>query len=73
MVVNEDVVLENKKSVINSLEEYVGASPIELYLFESLIENKNKEDWTCDFKDELLPLFMKMRDTLKNQNIKNLN
>jgi len=71
VAVNEDVVLENKRSVIDSLEEYVGASPIELYLFKSLIESKNREDWTCDFKDELLPLFMEMRDTLKNQNIKN--
>ena len=61
MMIGTKMINESKRSVINVLEEYYGATEEEITQFSNLIENEDPENWTCGFEDELVPLFEEVR------------
>jgi len=61
MTIETKMINECKRSVINVLEEYFGATEEEITLFSNFIENEDPENWTCGFEEELLPLFKEIR------------
>jgi hypothetical protein len=62
MTIETKMINECKRSVINVLEEYFGATEEEITLFSNFIENEDPENWTCEsFEEELLPLFKEIR------------
>ena len=61
MTIETKMINECKRSVINVLEEYFGATEEEITLFANFIENEDPENWTCGFEEELLPLFKEIR------------
>ena len=49
-----------------TLIKYFDATEEELAAFENALEDP-RNDWTCDFEDELLPIFLEVRKQLNNK------
>ena len=61
---------ESRENVTCTLIKYFDATEHELACFENrLVIEHGIESWTSDFADELLPLFLEVRNELKKESI----
>ena len=64
MAISLEMIKESKGIVVSTLIEHFDAKPSELIMFGRALTSD--EDWTCGFADELLPLFLEVRNELNN-------
>jgi len=65
MAISKEMIVESRKHVTHALEEYFNATHEELARFENrLIIEHGSESWTCGFADELVPLFLEVREKM---------
>jgi len=57
------MIAESKEIVTRALVKYFDATEHELDQFANTLESE--ENWTCGFEDELLPLFLEVRNEIK--------
>jgi hypothetical protein len=63
MPISPILIEESKFHVQGILLKYFDATEGELDQFANALESE--EDWTCGFEDELLPLFLQIRNMCK--------
>ena len=66
MAISLEMIKESKGIVIKGLIEHFNAKPSELIMFERALASN--EDWTCGFEDELVPLFLEIREKIRKEN-----
>ena len=65
----KSMIAESRENVTCILVKYFDATDHELACFENkLIIEHGIESWTCGFADELLPMFLEVRNELNNKN-----
>ena len=70
MAISKEMIAESRESVSHALVKYFEATEHELACFENrLITEHGSESWTCGFEDELLPMFLEVRNELKKESI----
>ena len=70
MAISKEMIAESKENVSHALVKYFEATEYELACFENrLIIEHGIESWTSGFEDELLPLFLEVRNELKKESI----
>ena len=65
MAISLEMIKESKGIVVSTLIEHFDAKPSELIMFGRALESD--EDWTCDFANELVPLFLEVRSKMKKE------
>ena len=66
----KSMIAESRENVTCTLIKYFDATEHELARFENrLVIEHGIESWTCDFADELLPMFLEVRNELKKESI----
>ena len=69
-MVSKEMIAESRENVTCALVKYFDATEHELACFENkLIIEHGVESWTSGFADELLPLFLEVRNELKKESI----
>ena len=67
MAVSKEMIEQSRENVAHTLVEYFEATEHELACFENkLIIEHGVESWTSGFADELLPMFLEVRNELNN-------
>ena len=67
MAVSKEMIEQSRENVGHTLVEYFEATEHELACFENkLIIEHGSESWTSGFADELLPMFLEVRNELNN-------
>ena len=70
MAISKEMIAESKENVSHALVKYFEATEYELACFENkLVIEHGIESWTSGFEDELLPLFLEVRNELKKESI----
>ena len=70
MAISKEMIIESRENVSHALVKYFEATEHELACFENkLIIEHGVESWTCGFADELLPMFLEVRNELKKESI----
>ena len=62
MAISLEMIKESKGIVVKGLIEHFDAKPSELIMFGRALASD--EDWTCGFADELVPLFLEVREKM---------
>jgi hypothetical protein len=65
MAISLEMIKESKGIVVSTLIEHFDAKPSELIMFGRALVSD--EDWTCDFANELVPLFLEVRSKMKKE------
>ena len=65
-MISKEKIAESRENVAFTLIKYFDATEEELAAFENALEDP-RNDWTCDFEDELLPIFLEVRKQLNNK------
>ena len=65
MAISLEMIKESKGIVVSTLIEHFDAKPSELIMFGRALTSD--EDWTCDFANELVPLFLEVRSKMKKE------
>ena len=61
MAISKKMIIKSKNNVLKTLVKHFNATQEEISVFETLVENEDRENWTCGFEDELVPLFRQIR------------
>ena len=68
MAISKEMIEESRENVSHTLVKYFDATEYELACFENkLIIEHGVDSWTCGFEDELLPMFLEVRNELNNK------
>ena len=67
MAISLEMIRESKGIVVSTLIECFDAKPSELIMFGRALTSD--EDWTCDLANELVPLFLEVRNELKKDQL----
>ena len=65
MAISLEMIKESKGIVVSTLIKHFNAKPSELVMFGRALASD--EDWTCDFTNELVPLFLEVRIKMKKE------
>ena len=66
-MISKEMIAESRENVSHMLVKYFEATEEELARFENkLVIEHGIESWTCGFEDELVPLFLEVRNGLNN-------
>jgi len=68
MAVSKEMIEQSRENVAHTLVEYFEATEHELICFENkLVTEHGVDSWTSGFADELLPMFLEVRNELNNK------
>jgi len=68
MAVSKEMIEQSRENVAHTLVEYFEATEHELICFENkLVTEHGVDSWTSGFADELLPMFLEVRNELNDK------